>query len=140
MPRETVHHGRGFATITVTDTDDRPGWTYEVPDHEAHSMIAADQLDKSLVEFNNKPRLDVVWQRPLDGLSLPPGEDPSGAVQVEIILNPTDMRHRIDHVAAYPEDLEAFARFFTEPLTRHQINHLIRTLKRARDAAYGADE
>lgn len=28
----------------------------------------------------------------------------------------------------------------TEVLTRQQINHLIRTLRRARDAAYGSDE
>ena len=55
-------------------------------------------------------------------------------------MSPQSMQARIDHIADHPEDLEHYAAVFTEPLTRPQINHLIRTLKRARDAAYGTDE
>lgn len=140
MPRETVHYGRDYAIITVRPTKDQSGWMYDMSAEEAKKSIATGELDKADVRFSNKPHLDVLWSRPIDQLSLPVGEEPRGAVQVQIGLNPTEMQSRIDHIAEHPEDLEAFSVFFTESLSRHQINHLIRTLKRARDAAYGSDE
>lgn len=140
MPRETVHWGRDFATVTVPPTKDQGGYTYEMGAEEAQSRIAGDQLDRANVEFSNKPRLDLLWQRPIDRLSLPIGEEPKGSVQVSLVLNQTYMQHVIDHIVAHPEDREAFSIFYTEPLSRHEINNMIRTLKRARDAAYGSDE
>lgn len=140
MPRETVHYGRDYATVTVHPSKGHDGYTYEMRAEDAKLATLNGELDKADVRFSNKPHLDVLWNRPLDRLSLPAGEDPSGSVQVQIGLNPTEMQSRIDHIAEHPEDLEAFSLFFTESLSRHQINHLIRTLKRARDAAYGADE
>ena len=140
MPKETVKWGRDFATVTVRPSDKQSGYTYELSAEEAQSRIAGDELRKADVEFSNKPRLDVLWQRPIDKLSLPIGEDPQGSVQILLGLNPTDMKNRIRHLEEHPEDLESFSLIFTEPLTRYEINNLIRTLKRARDAAHGSDE
>ena len=140
MPRETIHYGRDFANVKVRATDDLSGYTYELNAGEAHVRVASDELKRADVEFSNKPHLHLEWQRPVDALALPVGEEPKGSVQVSISLNPTEMKHVIDHIAEHPEDLEAFSIFRTESLTRYEINNLIRTLKRARDAAYGGDE
>lgn len=140
MPKETVKWGRDFATVTVRPSDKQSGYTYELGAEEAQKGIQSDELKESDVEFSNKPRLDVLWQRPIDAMSLPVGEEPRGSVQILLGLNPTDMANRIRHIEQHPEDLESFSLIFTEPLTRYEINNLIRTLKRARDAAYGSDE
>lgn len=140
MPRETIKWGRDFAIHKVPASKDTPSYEYEVTAEAAHAHRQDGTWTADELVFDTKPHLDLVWSRPIDNLSLPLGEEAHGAVQVEIILSPADMQRRIDHISAHPEDLEAFSQFFTEPLTRGEINQFIRHLKRARDAAYGADE
>lgn len=134
MPRETIHYGREYARVSVPETDGRGAYEYELEAHEAKAREA-----EGHVTFSTKPHLDLLWQRPSDiGQAL--GEEPNGSVQVSISLTPQDMQWRINRLQGHPEDLEDFSTFYTERLTRSQINHFIRTLKRARDAAYGSDE
>ena len=73
------------------------------------------------------PALDIEWMR-----------EPTGRVQVAI-----DMAREtwIINAKSVNEDPSVAARaIYTESLTRQEINHMIKTLRRARDAAYGADE
>lgn len=142
MPRETIHYGRRFAIVTVPPSKDHGGYQYEISDRDAIQQIEDQNhpLNADDVVFDSKPDLEVVWSRPIDKQSLPAGEEGTGSVQVQIRLTPEDMQSRINHISEHPEDLADFAQVFTESLTRRQINDMIRTLKRARDAAYGADE
>ncbi|WP_144834087.1 hypothetical protein [Microbacterium sp. BH-3-3-3] len=73
------------------------------------------------------PSLDIEWAR-----------DPQGRVQIAIEFS----RERWMAIAKDLQDnsvVEARA-IYTESLDRRELNHMIRTLRRARDAAYGADE
>jgi hypothetical protein len=63
------------------------------------------------------------------------GEDPEGHVQIGIDIDIVDLEDRM----RYSDGVTART-FYTDRLTRAQINHLIRTLKRARTAAFGEDE
>jgi hypothetical protein len=141
MPRETIHHGREFAIVTVPAAKDREEYWYE--DDAARARLAIDEgkLDAANVVFDNKPQLDVLWSRPIDLLSLPIGEEPRGSVQIQVSLTDAEAQRRLDHVMKHPEDLgEMLAVTFTESLTRYELNQMIKVLKRARDAAYGSDE
>lgn len=55
-----------------------------------------------------------------------------GNVQLESIVN-------TDHASQLYENDNKVIKFYTDPLTREEINLLIRALRRARDAAYGKD-
>lgn len=140
MPRETIQYGRDFAKVTVPPSETHSGYEYELDARTAKAKLESGELHKSNVRFDAKPHLDILWSRPISHMSLPAGEEPNGSVQVQITMSPATMQDRINHIAAHPEDLEHFANVFTEPLTRSQINQMIRHLKRARDAAYGTDE
>ena len=74
------------------------------------------------------PSVDVTWNRD------------SSYVQLSIEA-PRDWWDRFNdtYSQANSPDLHSYA-VFSEVLDRREINHLIRTLRRARDAAYGADE
>ena len=72
------------------------------------------------------PTLDVHWQR--EGRH----------VQVAIEL-PTERWIEIADDLRNTDNVTARA-IFTDAMTREQINHTIRTLRRARGSAYGADE
>lgn len=76
------------------------------------------------VEHQEQPSLDVSWNRD------------AGWVQVSIHA-PRDFWERL--YKDRDPDEQSFAAF-TDALSRHEINHLIATLRRARDAAYGKDE
>lgn len=67
------------------------------------------------------PTLQVKWNR--DGAG---GID--GWVQVQFEMNETYTKNYIGEQVT------------SDRLSRKEINHLIRTLRRARDAAYGSDE
>ena len=78
--------------------------------------------------LREEPSLDVVWRR----------EDVGGWVQIGLDA-PRDWWERF--IASYegsPEQHHFSA--WTAVMDRRQINHMIRTLRRARDAAYGSDE
>lgn len=76
-------------------------------------------------------------------------------VEVSWLAAPEDIPEAVGHVQVGLEVDVTYAAFVTKSpngrsdrrtllwspvLTRAEINHMIRTLKRARDAAYGADE
>lgn len=140
MPKETIQYGRDYARVTVPAGEHQSGYEYELDATQAAKLRADGTRPGYEYVFSTKPHLDLLWQRPTDPNLLPVGEESNGSVQVSIGLAPQDMQWRIDHLKNHPEDLEDFSRVYTERLTRQQINHFIRTLKRARDAAYGADE
>lgn len=73
------------------------------------------------------PALDIEWAR-----------DPQGRVQVAIEFS----REQWIEITEDLRDDPAVERraIYTDSLDRQQINHMIKTLRRARDAAYGADE
>ncbi len=82
-----------------------------------------------------EPNVEVVWSRMEENVT-PVNEDPQGWVQIGIDLDKVDLSDRM----RYDDDSVVAKTFYTDKLTRHQINDLIRTLKRARNAAYGIDE
>lgn len=77
--------------------------------------------------FREEPSLEVSWNR--DG----------SWVQVAYVA-PTDWWDRF--MADDPNGVHGpkYRTAYTDVLTRQEINNLIRTLRRARDAAYGSDE
>lgn len=76
--------------------------------------------------MREEPSLDVSWNRE------------AGWVQVAFDA-PRDWWDRFySAVVGSPEQHHMTA--YTDVLTRTELNHMIRTLRRARDAAYGADE
>lgn len=88
-------------------------------------------------QATREPNLEVVWTRADEYTAATPAdEDPEGWVQIGIDMDVVDLRDRM----RYDDESLVAKTFYTEKLTRHQINELIRTLKRARNAAYGSDE
>lgn len=132
MPRETVHYGRDYARVKYPATDDHSAFEVEYDAHDRR--LASGEVDGEIT-YSTKPQVDIMWSR-----SAGSAIEMNGSVQVSIGIAPKDMQRTIDHIKDQPEDLEAFSTFYTEPLTRAEINHFIRTLRRARDAAYGSDE
>jgi peptidoglycan hydrolase-like protein with peptidoglycan-binding domain len=99
--------------------------------------IAHDKYFYSKYQPTRHPNLEVVWTRKEEyNVSVPAGEDPEGWVQIGIDLDKVDL---MDYMR-YDDDSVTAKTFYTDKLTRHQINELIRVLKRARNAAYGSDE
>lgn len=86
-----------------------------------HSHLSEDGRSGE-VEHRQNPDVNVNWNRDGEWVQL--------AVTV-------DRRYLEDLLLGPVADRVSIP---TEVLTRQQINHLIRTLRRARDAAYGSDE
>lgn len=123
MPRERIQHGR----LMVRQ------------EHEGLELDSGDVIPGAIVEYElhpdadvpkgaivtEQPSLDVHWNR--DG----------EYVQLAIDAPRTYWQRFLESYEGSPEA----TRFgvFTDRLTRSELNHLIRTLRRARDAAYGAD-
>lgn len=124
MPRERVQHGKLYADITETPD---PGNVGQTPGSVMRRVEY--RPDVALPEgatVREEPSLDVSWNR--DG----------GWVQIAIDA-PRDWWERFkESLDGSPEQHHMSA--YTDVLTRKEINDLIRTLRRARDAAYGADE
>ena len=78
--------------------------------------------------------LDVSWSRE--------GDQFGGMVQIGLDMPLSvlrDIRRELDADEKDPVSVVARA-LYTPSLDRRELNHLIRTLRRARDAAYGSDE
>lgn len=73
------------------------------------------------------PALDVEWTR-----------EPTGHVQVAIEMSREQWLRNAETLQA--DEQVTRRAIYTDSLSRHEINHLIKTLRRARDAAYGRDE
>jgi len=87
--------------------------------HGHESRVVYDG-DNPVAGESAMPSLDVSWSR-----------EPTGWVQIGIDA-PTDFLAGIIRDGA--------TSVWTDVLDRREINHMIRTLRRARDAAYGSDE
>jgi len=103
------------------------------PDTEA---AHAEWIGKK-IQLTRHPNLEVVWVRPEERPPVARGEDLEGHVQIGIDLDIVDLEDRMRYDKL---DGVTAKTFYTNRLTRAQINELIRTLKRARTAAFGADE
>lgn len=87
-------------------------------------------------ELTRHPNVEVVWSRMEEYTETRRREeDPQGWVQIGIDIDQVDLKDRMRY-----DDGVTARTFYTDKLTRHQINEMIRTLKRARNAAYGSDE
>lgn len=71
------------------------------------------------------PALHVSWHA-----------SPAGTVQIRFDANPDFIQEAAD----FPDPETGRSAMYTDELTRAEINKMIRTLRRARDQAYGKDE
>lgn len=126
MPRERVQHGKLYvieAKGSTKVTDLRGEETGAVASL-MHEYAPGEELHEGDI-IQEQPSVDVTWNR-----------DP-GYVQISIEA-PADYWERFEK--GRKDGGQTHYGIFSETLTRQEINHLIRTLRRARDAAFGADE
>ncbi len=140
MPKEVVHHGDRYATITVQGDENHSGWTYEVDVTSAQQKLRADEVKSEDVIFARSPELSVHWSRAGEYGDTEMGQDPAGAVQVMLMVGDFEMKRIVDNFENEAGDRNEETWVFTRKLSRYQINAMIRTLQRARDQAYGRDE
>lgn len=129
MPRERIQHGVTYVIEQegATEATDVYGEPIGLKAHRARPYQPGEILAEGET-LEEQPSVDVTWRREPEG---------AGWVQVSIEA-PTDWWGRFNK--SY-EDVEvSHWGVFSEVMTRQEINHMIRTLRRARDAAYGADE
>lgn len=122
VPKERVKHGKLYAHYeqdAVGSTSDSP-----LTDEVSREYLPGDKSIPKNAVITEDPSLDVSWNRDL------------GWVQVSIDF---ERRQWVECVESF-EDGEIKKAVFTDTLSRQEINHMIRTLRRARDAAFGADE
>lgn len=139
MPKETVHWGWAYAKVTVPPTKDQGGYFYPLDRDLAVQAVQRGEIDATNVEHTHSPQLELHWSRAADTPPTPLGEDRVGSVQLAIQVSETEFRDYIRMFEEAPKD-DPNRLFLTRRMSRSEINHLIRHLKRARDAAYGADE
>jgi hypothetical protein len=119
MPRERVQHGRITVREEHPGTKDFPGAILEREYRPEESLPPGATLHEA-------PSLDVLWSREY------------GSVQMGFEAPREWWDRFIESYQANKEMTHYGA--FTELFSRTEINHMIKTLRRARDAAYGADE
>lgn len=128
MPRERIQHGKMYVDepdIEPTEAiDGNSGQPAGVFAHVVREFIPGETLPPGTI-VREHPSLDVTWNREV------------GYVQVSIEA-PVDWWDRF-HESRTRDEQSHYAAY-TEVMDRREINHMIRTLRRARDAAYGADE
>lgn len=126
MPRERVQHGKLWVAKTVPSESviDIHGEPTGAHAYELRDFIPGEILAKDEVLYE-EPSLDVAWNRD------------AGWVQIGIDA-PKDWWDRF--FEGYRDHGDTPYAVYTETLTRQQINKMIATLRRARDAAYGRDE
>lgn len=142
MPKEVIHWGKQYLLVhhpkseTVSEYWDQEPFTGVPgsPDPNTPSPTLEEFLGENR-RLTREPNLEVVWVRPEDSAPVPRGEDQEGHVQIGINLEVVDMEDRL----RYSDGAVAHT-FYTDGLTRGQINNLIRVLKRARNSAFGSDE
>ncbi|UDL15930.1 hypothetical protein QEH42_gp288 [Microbacterium phage Pumpernickel] len=121
MPRERIQHGKLYVDIPNDDPE-----TKGLSETKTVKYHPGDDIPPE-AKVREEQSLEVNWNR--DG----------GWVQLSIVApyqwweKAVDPDHFDVHGAPYQS-------VYTDVLSRSEINHLIKTLRRARDAAYGADE
>jgi len=120
VPRERIHHGKLVAKWEATGTSEFPGAIMEATYDPDSKDIPKDAF------ITVRPSLDVTWTRA--------GE----WVQVSIDV-PVPLLHELVSDCGHNPEIISI-NVVTDILTRSEINNMIRTLRRARDAVYGSDE
>ncbi len=135
MPRETIKHPKPFLRVQHKETEDTSSWWEALP-FEGYQV---DDKGRTLplppntaLAFHDS--VEIGWSRPAPD-NLPVGEEASGSVNVSISYDVFDVQEMLR-----VSDSDVTQVTLSSGLTRSQINAMIRTLKRARDAAFGADE
>lgn len=121
VPRERIHHGSMFV-----QTPKPEGWqdSNTPGEYESRRYEPGEKLSSSdrLIEESS---LDVHWQRDM-------------WVQISLDIPRDKWIERAKEVESDKERISTA--MYTETLTRDEINKMIRTLRKARDQAFGADE
>lgn len=119
MPRERVHHGKQWAHKEVPETENHSAYTKVVQFEPAMDPADYDKITED-------PSLEVNWSREY------------GHVQVSIDFSREQWLACAKDLEDNPDIIRKA--IYTDALSRKDINDMIRTLRRARDAAYGRDE
>ena len=130
MPSETIHWGKQYTVVTHPETEHTGGWDEEV---DYKGSIEGEPLPV----VHRTPSIAIHWTRPGDHAPVEYTEDPEGHVQITLDVSAREILLAAESVTKYGATSHGF---FTDSLSRYQINKLIKILKRARDAAKGVDE
>lgn len=133
MPKETVHWGKQYVARQHKETENTGAWVEDLA-YEGHLEGETWPETDTLVR---SPKVEIFWDRP-DKNHLPVDEDDDGFVQIGMVIDEFEFQQRAKETNG--DDSIRARGFYTKKLTRTQINEMIRVLKRARNAAYGADE
>lgn len=126
MPKERVKHGEIRIRQQEPNTGELPGRSDESVWLSTETVwIPGGPIPEGATTVE-APSLDVTWNR--DG----------GWVQLGFYAPRLWWSDFLESYEGSPEQHSFSA--WTEVLDRREINHMIRTLRRARDAAYGSDE
>lgn len=125
MPRERIIHEQMYRQKRIDAGNETSPGLYEHTLIEPGEMFTLD--DDERMRFS--PALEVAWNR--DG-----NNGIEGWVQVIAHVDAGDVVDRAAQLGGSPDTVS----FPSETMNRRQINHMIRTLRRARDAAFGTDE
>jgi len=141
MPKERVHWGTQYIQNAVPETDKHGGYYEELPFQglsidpntgETEKLPTGNRLSRS-------PSVDIYWSKPGEYAPAAYDEEQLGSVQIGFDVNAAELDLFMEEWKQ-DRDLVSSRSFFTRGLTRKQINDMIKTLKRARDAAFGVDE
>lgn len=119
MPKERVQHGELRLRTERPESEESPGGAVEVAWRPGDPVPEGSMLIE-------RPSIDVTWNRE------------GGWVQIGF---EAPRAWWDDFYASYQGSAEQHHfNAWSEVFDRKDLNHMIRTLRRARDAAYGADE
>lgn len=138
MPRERVKHGSAHATWSAKPSDPPKSDvsvnpTPEGPDEVTYAILSkeyfiGDPDVPSDATITEDVSLDVGWNRD------------AGWVQITMSIPPDKWKFLSEYFSDTDNDGVLPKVLNTGSLTRQEINAMIKTLRRARDAAFGADE
>lgn len=145
MPKETAHWGKRYISKHTPETEEHSEWWDELPYHGTLTDIKGNVIEELPEDqvVTRSPSLEVYWSRPEDHAVPAFDEIQTGKVQIGLTLD----RGEWDMYSRYYLNGESADRngvtsttIFTKALSRAEINNLIKVLRRARDAAEGADQ
>jgi hypothetical protein len=127
MPRERIQHGKLWADLPGITMSDGDGKGVDVP--ASRTPYLPDVQYPGAVNVTEDPSLDVTWHS---------GSVGDGSVQVSIDLPREIWLKTARELEKTPDQIKQAV--FTDAMSRSEINHMIRVLRRARDQAHGKDE
>jgi hypothetical protein len=148
MPKEVIQYGDPYVRIYYEESDtvsySDVSVSRDVPEDDPSPMSLVEHHAPGMPKgdsyaLTRKPNLEVYWSRSSEFSELRRfDEDEEGNVQIMLDLDKTEV---LDLAARFETDPDMVATAaITGKLSRYQINKLIKTLRRARDAAFGTDE